>query len=45
MDVNISFSEGGGGGHRKRFRVVASNCIMCRYKHVCGHVQRSAIDP
>ena len=25
-----------GGGHPKRFRVVASNCIMCRYKHVCG---------
>ena len=44
MDVNISFSEGRGRA-AKRFRVVASNCIMCRYKHVCGHVQRSAINP
>ena len=41
MVDNISFSEGT--GHRKHFRVVASNCIMCRYKHVCGYVQRSAI--
>ena len=33
-----------GGGYRKRFGVVASNCIMCRYKHVCGYVQRNAIN-
>ena len=43
MDVNISFLEGR--GHRKRFRVVASNCIMYRYKQVCGHVQRGVINP
>ena len=43
MDVNISFSEGG--GHRKRFRAVASNCVMSRYKQVGGHVQRGVINP
>ena len=43
MDVSISLSEGERASGTFQFRGVANNLIMCRYKHVCGHVQRNAI--